>query len=102
MAGFHDNAGDYYNNECDSQGAGNCSAGETHRMELPGGAGINLCRTHWKRELGWRHDRNRELTGTARYPLPAWPGRGGSRRAKGGTVVHVAAYTRSAPRRRGR
>lgn len=65
-----------YNNACD-YGHEVSGAGQVRRLDTGGGSGAYLCREHWKKEMEWRKERNRTLTGSARFPIRKFPGKGG-------------------------
>lgn len=48
-------------------------ATKARRLNLGGGAGIFLCKTHWDREMRYRKERNKQLTGDARFPIRKFP-----------------------------
>lgn len=60
------------NNNCD--GAGPHLAGVVKKMATGGGGNMILCRACWARELQYRADRNRNLSGWAKFDLPTWKG----------------------------
>jgi len=46
---------------------------KTRRLSLGGGAGINLCRTCWAKEMQWRKRRNKSLASGAKFPIRKFP-----------------------------
>ncbi len=46
---------------------------KTRRLALGGGAGINLCRPCWGKEMKWRKQHNKQLKGDAKFPIRKYP-----------------------------
>jgi hypothetical protein len=45
---------------------------ESHRLELPGGAGVYLCLPCWSIEMEWRQQRNKKVAHP--YKILPYPG----------------------------
>lgn len=47
------------------------------RLDTGGGAGVFLCRRHWREEMRWRRDRNAANSATiyadSHWPILPWP-----------------------------
>lgn len=41
----------------------------------PSGGAVFLCPVHWRKEMQWRHERNRELSEEARFDIYQYPGK---------------------------
>lgn len=57
---------------CDKCSNHNSKVGKIQRLELPGGAGMNLCRNDWHREMSYRKARNKELGRGCQFPIVEW------------------------------
>lgn len=57
---------------CDKCSSHRDRVGVIRRLELPGGAGMNLCRNDWLREMAYRTARNRELGKGCQFPIVEW------------------------------
>jgi len=44
------------------------------RLNTGGHSGAFLCRTCWAKEMAWRKQRNKKLTGKSRFSIRKWPG----------------------------
>ena len=57
-------------------GCDNCSREvKAYRLPIGGGAGINLCKSCWAKEMKWRKQRNKTLSKDAKFTIKKWPGR---------------------------
>lgn len=59
------------NTACDAGHEGR--GAKIRRLNLGGGAGAYLCAAHWRKEMAWRKQRNRTLTGSARFSIRRFP-----------------------------
>jgi len=50
-------------------------SGKVRRLNTGGGAGVYVCKKHWDHEMRWRKERNKTLTGKAKFPILKWPGK---------------------------
>lgn len=48
-------------------------ATKVRRLNLGGGAGVNLCKKHWNEEMAYRKKRNKELSGSNKFPIRKFP-----------------------------
>ena len=46
---------------------------KTRRLDLGGHSGINLCRGCWAKEMQYRRQRNKKLSGTSKFPIRKYP-----------------------------
>lgn len=60
---------------CDNCGAHATTPGKIYRLDLGGNSGANLCKKCWNAEMKWRKERNKTLTGKAKFPIKAFPGK---------------------------
>jgi hypothetical protein len=44
------------------------------RLDTGGGGGVFLCRGCWSKEMNWRRQRNKTLTGKAKFSIRKYPG----------------------------
>jgi hypothetical protein len=54
---------------CDHDGH---NAEHVHRLNTGGDSGAFLCKTHWATEMKWRKERNKTLSGSAKFPILKW------------------------------
>lgn len=57
---------------CDKCSNHHEKVGVIRRLELPGGAGMNLCRRDWRVEMDYRKERNKDLGRECQYPIVEW------------------------------
>jgi hypothetical protein len=59
------------NYNCDG-GPHGCDGDQVRRLPLSGDSAVIVCREHYRQEIRFRRDANRELAGADQYDLPEW------------------------------
>lgn len=44
-----------------------------YRLNTGGGGGVFLCEIHWKKEMEWRKERNKDLDNSAKFDILPFP-----------------------------
>lgn len=52
---------------------GHETTAKIRRLSTGGGSGVYLCKKHWEKEMAWRKERNKTLTGKAKFPIRKFP-----------------------------
>ena len=58
---------------CDKCSRKFVGAGKVRRLGTGGRSGVHLCRQCWATEMQWRKQRNKKLSGKAKFPIRQFP-----------------------------